>query len=181
MRGARWLAISRISVTWATHPQSITCNRALRVAAPLAGRTAPVLGHGSGREREGGGFQQACNRLATCLQLACNYGHTPALLRCCPSAARAPRARSCAAHEQPLGNALPDTCVCWSAHQGSCRTAREGTMPGGSISGAKPTKRSQPASRPFCLKAPALRNWQPTCCQVGIRVRIGASRVPLTH
>ena len=33
---------------------------------------APALGLGNGREREGGRFQQACNRLATCLQLPCN-------------------------------------------------------------------------------------------------------------
>ena len=41
---------------------------------------------GPGRGGEGGSLKQAYNRLATCLQLACNYGDTPALLRYCSGA-----------------------------------------------------------------------------------------------
>ncbi len=92
--GARQLEIPQIVVTLATLPQSIPYTRALRDATPLEGWTAPVLSLGSGWGREVGSLQQACNRLATCLQHACNYGDTPALLRCCPGAARGPRPRS---------------------------------------------------------------------------------------
>jgi hypothetical protein len=53
-----------------------------------------VLDLGTGREREEKSFQQAYNRLATCLQLHCNSRTTPALLRYCPSTTRASRARS---------------------------------------------------------------------------------------
>ena len=93
VRGVCQLEIRRIPVTLATLPQSIMITRAWRDALMLAGGTAAVLGLGPGREREGGRFQQACNRLATCLQLACNYGDTPALPRCCPGAVRGPRPR----------------------------------------------------------------------------------------
>ena len=85
--------IRRIPVTLVTLPQSMIYTSALWDAALFAGGTAPAVGLSSGREREGGRLQQACNRLATCLQLACNYGGTPALRRCCPAAARGFRAR----------------------------------------------------------------------------------------
>ncbi len=55
--GARQLEIRPISVTLATLLQSIPYIRALRDATPLAGWTAPVLGLGTGREREGGSLQ----------------------------------------------------------------------------------------------------------------------------
>jgi hypothetical protein len=41
-------------------------------ASPIGGGNGPVPGAGRGRETERGGFKQAYNRLATCLQLACN-------------------------------------------------------------------------------------------------------------
>ena len=62
----------KIGVTSATFPQSISYTRNLRDATLLARWAAPVLGLGTGRERGGESFQQACNRLATCLQLRCN-------------------------------------------------------------------------------------------------------------
>jgi hypothetical protein len=41
---------------------------------------APVFGREMGRERGGGSFKEAYNMLATCLQLAWNYGPTPVWL-----------------------------------------------------------------------------------------------------
>lgn len=72
VRGAREFEIRQFPVTLGSLPPSILWTRALGDAALLAGWAAPVLGLGPGWEREGGGFQQACNRLATCLQLPCN-------------------------------------------------------------------------------------------------------------
>ena len=92
--GARQREIRQIPVTLAALPLSIPYIRALRDATSLAGWTGLALGLGTGREREGGGFQQAYNRLATCLQLPCNYGPTLVLLRCCPGGTREPRLRS---------------------------------------------------------------------------------------
>ncbi len=72
VRGAREFEIRQFPVTLGSLPPSLLWTRALGDAALLAGWAAPVLGLGPGWEREGGGFQQACNRLATCLQHACN-------------------------------------------------------------------------------------------------------------
>ncbi len=92
--GARRVEIRQIPVTWATPPQSILYARALRDGALFEGLSAPVLGLGTGWEGDGGSLQQACNRLATCLQLPCNQGDTSALLWCCFGAVPGPRPRS---------------------------------------------------------------------------------------
>jgi len=52
-------------------------------AAPFGGWNAPAPGPETGRQRGGKGFQLACNRLATCLQLLCNYRGTTVRLRLC--------------------------------------------------------------------------------------------------
>ena len=93
--GAGQLENRLILVTSASLPQSIPYSGSLRDATLLAGWTGPVLGQGTGREREGGSLQHARNMLATSLQHACNHGTTTVLLRCCPGAARGPRLRSC--------------------------------------------------------------------------------------
>jgi hypothetical protein len=49
-------------------------------ATPLASWTAPVLGLGTGREKEEGSFQQASNMVPTWFQHACNYGGTTVLV-----------------------------------------------------------------------------------------------------
>jgi len=92
--GARQLEIRQFPVTLAILPQSIPYSRALRDATLFAGWAGPVLSQRSGRESEGGSLQHARNILGTCLQHACNYGHTTVRLRCCPGAAGGPRVRS---------------------------------------------------------------------------------------
>jgi hypothetical protein len=64
--GARQREIRQIPVTMATLPPSILHRRVQRDATPLAEWTAPVLGLGTGREREGGRLKEARNMLGTC-------------------------------------------------------------------------------------------------------------------
>ena len=59
VRGARQLQGSQVPVTLAILPQSKPYTRDVRDAAPFAGWTAPVLGLGTGREREGGSLKRA--------------------------------------------------------------------------------------------------------------------------
>ena len=90
--------IRQIFVTLATRSQSILYTGSLRDATPLEGWTEPTQRLRIGRETEGKSFQPACNRLATCLQLACNFfacsGTAPALAGCCPGTDRGPRPHS---------------------------------------------------------------------------------------
>ena len=66
VNGARQLEICQIPVTLATLVLSMLHRRVQRVATPLAEWTAPVLGLGTGREREGWRLQLAGNILGTC-------------------------------------------------------------------------------------------------------------------
>ena len=113
--GARRLEIRQIPVTWSTLPQSIPYSRARRDVTPLAGWTAPVLGPGTGREGGGGSFQQACNRLATCLQLLCNHRQASVVLRCCSGGARGPRSHSLSPKGAPAPAGLR---LAWCYRQG---------------------------------------------------------------
>ena len=81
---ARQLEIRRIFVTLATLSRSIIYTRALREEGPGAW---PGSRAGERRRKVPTPLQHPCNTL----QHACNYGDTPALLRCCSAAARGPR------------------------------------------------------------------------------------------
>ena len=113
VRGARLPETGQIPVTLATLPQSIPYARALRDAALLAGWTAPGLGPRTSREREGGGHKEACRRLTTGLQHACNFLATMGMLRHCYGIAparhggheRVPPAKRQRSHPATGGNA----------------------------------------------------------------------------
>ena len=81
--GAGQLEIGRIPVTLATLPWSIPYGQARRDATPLAGWTAPGLGPQTRRQGEGRNLKEACNLLATYLQLACNLLATMGAIRLC--------------------------------------------------------------------------------------------------
>jgi hypothetical protein len=72
----------RILVTSRTLPPSISLTWASRDALPLGGWSAPVPRPGTGVQGREKSFKQACNRLATCLQLPCNYGGATVLPGC---------------------------------------------------------------------------------------------------